>query len=80
MMSKHIIDKSICDRAVYAIETRHEALGVSIDEVMQEIGLIRMNYYKWKYHEHTPSIYALQQMALAGYDVLYILTGKIGAA
>lgn len=42
--------------------------------------LVRMdvhtsNFYEWKNGKTNPSAYVLQQMALSGYDIYWILTG-----
>ena len=43
--------------------------------------LVRMdvclcNFYDWEKGKTNPSAYVLQQMALSGYDIYWILTGE----
>ena len=42
---------------------------------MREMGLGENSCYAWANGEAAPSAKALRAMALAGYDVMYILTG-----
>lgn len=43
---------------------------------LDRIGVDTYAFYGWDEGRYNPSAYYLQQMALAGYDVIYILTGK----
>lgn len=43
---------------------------------LREMGLGHNLFNNWNNGECAPSAYVLRTMALAGYDVMYILTGK----
>lgn len=50
--------------------------GVSPKQECKALGLSKNMYYNWRDGVCAPSARALRHMALRGYDVLYILTGK----
>lgn len=47
-------------------------------KLMEELKRLDVSdtFYRWVRGEADPSAYYLQKLALAGYDVIYILTGK----
>lgn len=47
-----------------------------IDDILDEIELTRTSLWQYKTGKYTPSGVILRRMALAGYDVIYILTGE----
>ena len=49
-----------------------------VSEQLRDMGLGKNLFYGWNEGICNPSAIALQKMALAGYDVMYILTGKTG--
>ena len=69
------------------IDIEAAAIGVRAAELMDRrgvapkrecvaLGLSKNMYYNWRDVVCAPSARALRHMALWGYDVLYILTGK----
>ena len=50
--------------------------GVSPKQECKALGLSKNMYYNWRDGICAPSARALRNMALRGYDVIYILTGK----
>jgi hypothetical protein len=65
---------SIGERAARAIKARAPR-GKLTDE-LKRLGINTWVFYDWKNDRSDPSAYNLQSLALAGYDVIYILTGK----
>lgn len=47
-----------------------------LDDICFEIDLSRASLYQYRKGKIAPSAKILQRMALAGYDVIYILTGE----
>ena len=70
-MAKHLCDINIGYRAADCVD-RH---GPSPAKELKRLRLERKRYYDWK-SGIAPSAFAFQQMALNGYDIRYILTGK----
>ena len=64
-------------RAVQLIERRAKAQDAPVPALLRRIGLCRELFWQWK-HQNKDGISSryLEQMALDGYDVVYILTGK----
>ena len=62
-------------RTVEAIEEMARKNGTRASEEYQKLAVTPTVYHFWKYGKYSPSAYYLRTMALAGYDVLYILTG-----
>jgi hypothetical protein len=48
----------------------------SIDDLADEIDCSSALFWYWRRRKHIPSGKILRNMALAGYDVYYILTGE----
>ena len=62
-------------RAVEAIEERAKKNGTRASKERQKLDVAASVYHAWKRRRFSPSAYYLRNMALAGYDVTYILTG-----
>lgn len=68
---------SIGERAVQAIREMAAKRNVTPAAECSRLGTNRKALNDWKQRGLNPSAYYLQQMALAGYDVNWILTGGI---
>lgn len=68
---------SIGERAAWAIREMAEKRNVTTEIECQRLGTTRKTFGDWQKRGLSPSAYYLQQMALAGYDVVWILTGGI---
>lgn len=66
----------IGERTVQAIKDRAKKNGTKKSVEAEKLGISRRVMCGWKNSHTDPSAYFLQQMALAGYDVFWILTGK----
>ena len=66
--------ETIGERAVKEIKNRARQNNVSVSKQASELTITSVHISHWK-DGTNPSAYWLQQMALAGYDVFYILTG-----
>ena len=77
-MTERRIEKvlTIGERAAHLIRVKATMKGISIDKECECIGTNRKVYQDWRHCGRNPTAYFLQQMALAGYDVIWILTGK----
>lgn len=65
---------TVGQRLVRAVKER-----VHYGKVKQELERLQIpqsNFARWKAGNRDPKVYYLTQMALAGYDVYWILTGK----
>ena len=62
-------------RAVEAIEEMAQKNGVRASKEYRKLDISANVWHSWKFLNFQPSAYFLRQMALAGYDVIYILTG-----
>lgn len=59
-------------KAVYnRIDSEH-----TINDVLDEIEVTLASVWQWRKKKHVPGGKTLRRMALAGYDVHYILTGE----
>lgn len=73
---------TIGERAAKAIQqqamkgTSANRRTIKVKDELDRLDIPQENFYHWKKGESNPSAYYLQQMALAGYDVIWILTGK----
>lgn len=67
---------SIGERAYEAISLRCKQTGTKKGVEYDKLGISRRVICGWKKQNIDPSAYFLQQMALHGYDVYWILTGK----
>lgn len=69
-----ITKETIGERAVKEIKKRARQNNVSMSKQASELYITSVHIAHWM-DGMNPSAYYLQQMALAGYDVIYILTG-----
>lgn len=69
-------EMSIGERTAEVIRDRATQERTTLEVQLQKINVCRKVYGDWKYRGWNPSAYFLQQMALAGYDVFYVLTGE----
>lgn len=67
---------TIGERATQEILKRVKINGGFVKDELRSMSISHDVYSKWKYHNLNPSAYFLQQMALHGYDIYYILTGE----
>lgn len=67
---------SVGERAAHLVRVKAISKGIPICEELEIIGATRKVYRDWDKCNRNPTSYFLQQMALAGYDVIWILTGK----
>lgn len=70
--------ENIGQRAAQAIRERAKKKGTKVEEESLKIYVSRKVMNDWEIRNRNPSAYFLQQMALAGYDVYWILTGQEG--
>ena len=66
----------IAKRAAYALLEREAQTGITTRDQLEDMDLHRSTFHAWQQLGRTPSGDVLRRMALAGYDVLYILTGR----
>lgn len=67
---------TVGQRAAMAIKRRAASVGVSPEKIMIDMGSCRKTLNDWDRRDLNPSAYWLQQLALNGYDVYWILTGE----
>ena len=63
-------------RAVQQIEQRAKEQSVPVPALLRRIEAYREIFWRWKRDKNDISAHYLRKMALDGYDVIYILTGK----
>ena len=68
-------DIDVGRRAAQLLLEKEAKAGMTTEAQLERMGLDRKTLYSWS-AGHTPSGRALQVLALAGYDVVYILTGR----
>ncbi len=66
---------TIGERAVQAIRDRTKKNQTTQELECAKLGISSRVFFGWEKQGINPSAYFLQQMALAGYDVIWILTG-----
>ena len=78
MEGENYVADTVALRAVQLIERRAKAEGAPVPALLRRIGLCRELFWQWK-HQNKDGISSryLEQMALDGYDVVYILTGRM---
>ena len=69
------MSETIGQRAARLIEGRSWDTKLPVTTLMQSLGTSRQVYYNWRNAKEEPSANLLAKMALAGYDVLWVLTG-----
>ena len=67
--------ETIGQRAAKAIRNRSKESGTPLEEELLNVYVSRKVLCDWENYNRNPQAYFLQQMALAGYDVVWILTG-----
>lgn len=67
--------ENIGKRAAKAIRERAKQNGTKLGQESLKVDVSRKVMNDWEKRNRNPSAYFLQQMALAGYDVIWILTG-----
>lgn len=67
--------ETIGKRAATAIRERAKQNGAKLEQESLKVDVSRKVMNDWETKNRNPSAYFLQQMALAGYDVVWILTG-----
>ena len=70
--------ENIGKRAAQAIRKRSKENGTKLEEESMKVYVSRKVMNDWEVRNRNPSAFFLQQMALAGYDVFWILTGQVG--
>lgn len=68
--------ETIGNRAFKELKNRARENGISVTNEALKLGITGHSLADWKHGKGNPSAYYLQQMALAGYDVVYILSGQ----
>ena len=68
--------ETIGQRAAKAIRDRAKESGKLLEEELLNVDVSRRVLCGWENCTRNPQAYFLQQMALAGYDVYWILTGR----
>lgn len=68
--------ENIGKRAAQAIRERSKKNRTKLEEESMKVYVSRKVINDWEIHNRNPSAFFLQQMALAGYDVFWILTGQ----
>ncbi len=68
--------ENIGKRAAKAIRERAKQNGTKLGEESYKVDVSRKAMNDREKRKRNPSAYFLQQMALAGYDVVWILTGQ----
>ena len=63
-------------RLVQSIRERAEQNGTKFREERRKLNFSPQDIYNWEKLRFNPSALVLQDMALAGYDVHWILTGE----
>ena len=63
-------------RTAQLLIEREAQTGVPARKQLENMGMRPRNLSAWQSEGRNPGGYALSQMALAGYDVMYILTGR----
>ena len=66
---------TIGGRTCHAIQQRAKEKGCTMGEEMDRMYMNRTTFKHWA-TERNPSAFFLQQLALNGYDVYWILTGE----
>ena len=67
--------RTVGERAAQVIMAQATIKGIPIEKELETIGANRKIYRDWKKCGRNPQAYYLTQMALAGYDMMWILTG-----
>lgn len=76
MMTDYENELKIGPRAIEIMLEREGKTGQGVREQLKELSMSRRNQYAWQSEGRIPGGVALARMAAAGYDVMYILTGR----
>ena len=68
--------KAYASRAVELINRRCAEKGWTLTKVLDEVNIPYGTFRDWSMGKYNPTAIGLESMALAGYDVIYILTGE----
>ena len=68
--------KTIGQMMALALERRAEEKGITVKEECENLSIPYETYRDWNKRILCPSTFYLKRLALAGYDVMWILTGK----
>ena len=68
--------KTIGERAAQAIRERAKQNGKHVIETAEEVFVSKRVLWAWQTGYCDPRAYLLQEMAFAGYDIYWILTGE----
>lgn len=74
---ENYVPDTIAMRAIQQISRRAKAQNSPVPALLRRIGVSRELFWRWKQNKNDISACYLQQMALDGYDVVYILTGRM---
>lgn len=75
-MSKHAVDPGIGKRTARAIREKCWEQNCTYTEEMERLRIESTSLMRYERGQTTSGAGLLQRMCLAGYDVVYILTGK----
>lgn len=75
-MAKHLADREGGIRAARLIRESLSPKRGALTAKLRQLGLRKNTFNEWERGATAPGFYALQAMALCGYDVVYILTGR----
>ena len=67
---------TIGERTAKAIRDRVKKNNSLLKDELRKIDVSRRALLSWELYGMNPSAYFLQQMALEGYDIMWILTGE----
>lgn len=67
---------SIGERAAKAIRDRAKENNTTFGAELKKLNIFQYAVTEWEKKGYAPSAHYLQKMCLAGYDVIYILTGE----
>ena len=68
-------EASIGERAAQAIRERVEKNHSTIRDEVRSLDATPKTFYGWEHGNLNPNAYLLRQMALQGYDIMWILLG-----
>jgi transcriptional regulator with XRE-family HTH domain len=66
---------TVGQRAAKAIRDRAKKNGETLEREADKVYVSRKVINDWEIHNRNPQAFFLQQMALAGYDIYWILLG-----
>ena len=69
-------EKTIGQMMALALEKRAKEKGITSKQECENLSIPYETFLDWRKRILCPSSYYLKRLALAGYDVIWILTGK----